>query len=261
MKFIILTAILVMSFNSFAVIQPATSEVSIEEVFVAPKGYDSNDNVEIIIDGKLPNACYELYNTDAKIIDKKIHIKQYIKVKQISECRPENQNQQTIPLWPVQFTNRIELGELEAGKYTIIYKSNLIEQKKSFEVVKSTSNSIDDDLYAPVSNAFIPELIYPTSNGQVILTGILTNTCMSFLGNVKVIRHENVFIILPKMTVHRNRPCMSTMEPIQQIVSLGEIAHEGRYLIHVRSTTGRSVNKLFSVKSSPLDPSGRRLIK
>lgn len=236
---------------------PKVSEVPIEEVFVAPKGYDSNDNIEIIVDGKLPNACYELYKTETKTIGFNIYVKQFIKIKQISECRPENQSQQTTPLWPVQFTNRIEIGELQSGLYSIIYNSNFIEKKKKFEVTKSVSSSIDDDLYAPVSNAFIPELIYTTSNAEVILTGIMTNTCMSFQGDVEVIKHSNVFVILPKMTVHRNRPCMSTMEPLQYIVSLGEIKKEGRYLIHVRSTTGRSVNKLFSVKESPFDPSGR----
>jgi len=259
MKLLVLSITMIAAMNLFAASQ--VSEVNIEEVFVAPKGYDSNDNVEIIVDGKLPNACYELYKTETKIVNFNIYVKQYIKIKQISECRPENQSQQTTPLWPVQFTKRVEIGELKTGLYSIIYNSNFIEKMKKFEVTKSISNSIDDDLYAPVSNAFIPELIYSTSNAEVILTGIMTNTCMSFQGDVKVIRHDNVFIILPRMTIHRNRTCMDTMEPLQYIVSLGEIQKEGRYLIHVRSTTGRSVNKLFSVKKSPFDPTGRRFNK
>jgi hypothetical protein len=255
MKFLVLIITMALTLNVLAA--PKISEVNIEEVFVAPVGYDSNDNVEIIVDGKLPNACYELYKTDTEIKGFNIYVKQYIKIKQISECRPENQSQHTTPLWPVQYTNRIEIGELVKGKYSIIYNTNFSQKMKTFVVSKSVSSSIDDDLYAPVSNAFIPELIYSTSNAQVILTGIMTNTCMSFQGDVKVIRHDNVFIILPKMSVHRNRVCTSTMEPLQHIVSLGEVQKEGRYLIHVRSTTGRSVNKLFSVKTSPFDPTGR----
>lgn len=253
--------ILLISLMSIDVLAIAPlKEVNIEEIFIAPKGYDSNDNIEFIIDGKLPSACYELNKTETNKVNNNIYVKQFIKVKEISECRPENQSTSSTPLWPVQFTKRVELGELKAGKYNIIYSINSSskKQQKTFTVTRSTSNSIDEELYAPVSNAFIPELIYPTPSAEVILTGILTNTCMSFQGDVKVIRHDNVFIVLPKMSIHRNRPCMETMEPLQHFVSLGEIKKEGRYLIHVRSTTGRSVNKLFNVKESPFDPSGRR---
>lgn len=235
------------------------SEVAIEQAFVAPKGYDSNDNIEVVVDGKLPNACYEIYQTKATINQSKFEItlKQLIKVKDITECQGTNQSQQLVPMWPIQYTNLIGLGNLKAGTYTINFNTGKHIVSKKFVVAAARSTGIDDFLYAPISNAFIPELIYSTDNAEVILTGILTNTCMNFNGDVEVKKMGNVFIILPKMSLNVLAQCVATQIPLQSIVSLGSIKKEGRYLIHVRSTTGRSVNKVFTVKDSPFDNVGR----
>lgn len=235
------------------------SEVAIEEAFVAPKGYDTNDNIEIIIDGKLPNACFEIYKSKVSIDQEKkeIILKQLVKVKNITECQATHQNHQQVPMWPIQFTNRLELGNLKAGTYAVKYNSGSQVLTKHFEVAQTVATGIDDFLYAPVSNAFIPELIYTTDSAEVILTGILTNTCMNFNGEVEVQRMGKVFIVLPKMSLNTFTQCMAIQIPLQSIVSLGPIKKEGRYLVHVRSTTGRSVNKVFTVKSSPLDNMGR----
>lgn len=238
---------------------PLISEVAIEEVFVAPKGYDTNDNVEIVIDGKLPNACFEIYKTVAKLDQTKyeINLTQLVRVKNITECLPSNQGQQQVPMWPIQYTNLVSMGNLKAGKYKVNFNRGTKTVTKMFVVSPTVSTGIDDYLYAPVSNAFIPELIYSTDNAEVILTGIITNTCMNFNGIVDVQRMGNVFIVLPKMTLNTFTACTPTQVPLQSIVSLGSIKKEGRYLIHVRSTTGRSVNKVFTVKASPFDNVGR----
>jgi hypothetical protein len=76
-------------------------------------------------------------------------------------------------------------------------------------------------------------------------------------GEVNVKRMGNVFIVLPKMSLNTFAQCSPTQIPLQSIVSLGAIKKEGRYLVHVRSTTGRSVNKVFTVKASPFDNVGR----
>lgn len=249
--------ILITTSSCFAA--PLISEVAIEEAFVAPKGYDTNDNVEIIIDGKLPNACFEIYKSEAIIDQTKFEVilKQKVRVKNITECLPSNQGQQQVPMWPIQFTNLVSLGNLKAGTYKVYYHNGQKKVQKSFKVSTAVSTGIDDFIYAPISNAFIPELIYATENAEVILTGIITNTCMNFNGFVEVKRMGNVFIVLPKMSLNTFATCSETQIPLQSIVSLGPIKKEGRYLVHIRSTTGLSVNKVFSVKSSPLDNQGR----
>ena len=260
MKLLIGFAIM-FSTSTFAA--PFVSEVAIEEAFIPEKGYDNNDNIEIVLDGKLPNACFELDNTQVlKDQEKKIiEIKQMMKVKDITECLPNHQNHQNIPMWPIQYTKSIEIGNLKAGLYTLKFNQGKKVISKKFIVTTTVSTGIDNYLYAPVSNAFIPELIYATDNVEVILTGILTNTCMNFNGDVEVQKVGNVFIVLPKMSLNNIAQCSSTQIPLQSIVSLGSIKKEGRYLIHIRSTTGRSVNKVFSVKNTPLDHTGTRFYR
>ena len=234
-------------------------EVALEEVFVSPVGYDSNDNIEIVLDGKLPSACYDLFQT--KIIPvpekNKFLIKQFIRQKHLTECETEHSEHQG-EIFPVQFTTVVSLGELAAGEYRIDYKkaaSSGTKGVKTFQVSTATAEGIDDHLYAPVSSAFIPELIYSTPNAQVILTGILGNSCMEMLpSDVQVEKYGNIFVILPKLKLSMQQECVANPRPLQQFVSLGAV-EPGRYLVHVRSMTGRSVNKTFTVIKKTTDVS------
>ena len=229
-------------------------EVALEEVFVVPVGYDSNDNVEIVIDGKLPSACYDLFQT--KIIPtpekNQFLIKQFIRQKHLTECEVEHSEHQK-QLFPVQFTTVVSLGELAAGEYRIDYMKSTTQGFKTFQVSRANAEGIDDHLYAPVSSAFIPELIYTTPNAQVILTGILESTCMEMNSKeIEVERYGNIFVILPKLKLTTERDCTSIPRPLEQFVSLGAV-EPGRYLVHVRSMTGRSVNKTFTVIKKTTD--------
>lgn len=230
-------------------------EVAIDEVFVVPVGYDSNDNIEIVIDGKLPNTCYELFQTKVIASKKTFKIKQLMRRKNLTECLPllsdhQQPDHQQHDL-PVQFSTIISLGELSPGKYRIEYATShsLASQEayKDFLVSQSSTERIDDHIYAPVSSAFIPELIYTTSDAQVILTGILASSCMVVNSDaISVERFENIFVIVPKLKIINEQPCNNFPRPLEQFVSLGAVK-PGRYLIHVRSMTGRSVNKTFTV--------------
>lgn len=39
-----------------------------------PKGFDSNDKVEIVVTGLLPSTCYRRPTAEAKIIDKNVFV-------------------------------------------------------------------------------------------------------------------------------------------------------------------------------------------
>src|SRR5690606_19463073 len=141
--------------------------------------------------------------------------------------------------WPIQYTTTVAVGNLLAGTYKLTYFNGKTHQQKKFKVMKANNTGLDDTLYAPVSDAFIPELMYIGDQAHVILTGILTNSCMHFNHEVEVIKSANVFIILPKMSFIPDQFCTPTMIPLQSIVPLGELKTEGRYLVHIRSTSGR----------------------
>ena len=64
MKSFTLAGMLLLAANAYADLPEATNvetvEVPIQYVFVPKVGYDDNDNVQIVLDGFLPNSCYTM---------------------------------------------------------------------------------------------------------------------------------------------------------------------------------------------------------
>lgn len=231
-----------------------TKELELEEVFIIENGFDSNDDIEITVHGQLPSACFKI---DSIAVDKvqefEFSVKAFIKRKNLSGCTNEILNS------PVNFSQTIALGELPSGEYFFNYKNSLSAQKRRMLIRPSQSDSIDDNFYAPISSAFIPELINTTDNAQVVLTGIFHSNCFKLMPqDIQVIREGNIFIIIPKSRLLSLRVCKTSMYSINQIVNLGEINKEGHYMVHIRSLSGLSVNKVFHVKKRYL-PTGNTL--
>ena len=115
-----LVFLLMMSFLST---QAATMElVPVENVYT-PRGFDSNDNAEIVITGYLPNLCYQ-NPTHKIIIDKqKIFI----------EMRATRINEVACPEVIVPYLKVIDLGVLDRGNYKI-------------EVTAASQHSLNDQL-------------------------------------------------------------------------------------------------------------------
>lgn len=253
-KSFFLLIVMLLSFHAFAT--PQIKEVDLEEVFVVKKGYDSNDNIEVTFLAKLPSACFSPghYNL-TQLSGNEFRLSFFIKKKGISSCAGEEKIQLKNPVY---YSKTISLGELAAGEYKITFADQTKLRTKSFRVTKALANTLDDMEYAPVSNAFIPELVYTTSDAQVILSGIITTTCMDiFDEDIKVTRQGDVFVIIPKAQTIENPLCQKTEIPLQKIISLGSLKKPGSYLIHIRSQSGLSVNKVFQVRSKTFDPTGR----
>jgi len=255
MKYIVLTLIL-STLTNVLYASPRITELELNDVFVVPKGYDTNDNVELTFLTKLPSACYSPSKyTLTKSNSKKYSLKFFIKRKEISGCDETNLE---IVKVPVYYSQTISLGELNEGNYLVEFKTIDKITNVGFTVTKATSTTMDDMEYAPVSNAFIPEMIYATSDAQVILSGVIQSSCMDvFSEDISVSKEGNVFVIVPKAKSAPYQNCLPVETPLQKIVSLGEIVTPGAYLIHVRSQSGLSVNKVFQVREKAFDPTGR----
>lgn len=255
MKNILLTFILI-SLSSLAYSGPRITELALNDVFVVSEGYDTNDNVELTFLTKLPSACYSPSKyTLTKEISKKYKLKFFIKRKNISGCDENNISMIKVPVY---YSQTISLGELKEGNYSVEYTNTQELTSVGFKISASTSTTMDDMEYAPVSNAFIPEMIYTTNDAQVILSGIFQSSCMDVFGqDISVTKLGNIFVVIPKATLSPSPNCLDVETPLQKIVSLGEILTPGAYLIHVRSQSGLSVNKVFQVREKEFDPSGR----
>tara|TARA_Y100000768_G_scaffold107251_1_gene78753 strand:+ start:17689 stop:18426 length:738 start_codon:yes stop_codon:yes gene_type:complete len=244
--------------QAFSTEKAVSFKHEINDIFVIPQGYDTNDNIEITFTSKLPNACFVPdEHIMKKIEDYSYQIEFRIKRRDLSECNDRQLNQFKNPIY---YNETISLGELNSGKYTVeaIYEDKIIT--KNFEVAKARTNSLDDTIYAPISTAFIPEMLYTHQRPRLILTGIIQETCLQVQRTkIEVKRFNNMFLVLPKAFIHSSIPCRPTEKPLQKIISLGDIEEPGVYFIHVRSQSGLSVNKVFRVRNKNFDHSGIEL--
>jgi len=221
--------------------------LKIDGVYLPHQGFDDNDEIELVLDTHLPNICYRAKNPIIKIdeINKKILLKVSAVKRELAECQSENL---ASPYqFPIQYAENLKLGKLSAGDYTVIYGENSNEQT-SFVVEKASISSIDEKLYAPIGQIFVPEMISHNDEVQVIITGVLNNSCMGLQEkNIKVLHQGDTFVVLPVLTYSQSKDCQSITRPFQFIMSLGK-QKIGRYLIHARSLSGQSLNRLFTIK-------------
>jgi hypothetical protein len=74
------------------------------------------------------------------------------------------------------------------------------------------------------------------------------SSCLDFQ-DVRVIDSGKTFEVLPILTMHsadpHGGPCRNVERAFERTVELPELK-PGRYLLHVRSMNGQSVNEIFS---------------
>ena len=225
-------------------------EIPVSQVLFPEKGFDNNDNVELVLDGNLPNKCTQLGETKV-LIDKatrNIVVTQLAELRDIPDCKPTTTSAK-IPQqkYPIPFTKVVGLGHLLVGEYTVVYRNSLGLSMKTLTIDETHVNTIDQINYAYISDAFIPAINKVGKELTLILTGVVFNSCEVFDPQVKVERVGDVFIVLPKVNPTGERDCFYAQKPIQGIVKLGKVDHGGRFLVHIRSSTGVSLNKVFSV--------------
>jgi hypothetical protein len=207
--------------------------VNAKYLFV-PDGFDSNDDVVAVIDGYLPDTCHKLMTPEVTkdAVTGKIQIQ--AKAKDFSGACFDV----TVP-----FTTVINLGNLAEGKYTV--DAGPVAGKENLNVKLATKPGQDDFLYAPVENA---RVAFTPDQAVAYLEGRLTSSCMSF-DKVEVIPQGKTIVVLPILQVRNASAsegfCKPVDVPFERKVQLPELA-EGRYLLHVRSLNGGSINTVFT---------------
>lgn len=222
-----------------------TVETQIEKVFVPSVGYDSNDNVQVMLDGSLSNQCQQVSDTDVRFdSDNRVfYVRQMAKVRSLKECHLS-------PLprhlgLPGHFSKEISLGILKAGEYRVEFRTKDGWTGRSFVVSETQVETTDDEIYAPVSNFFVPEMMDETENVQIVLTGVIGSRCLGWK-DVEIEQQNDIIIIKPKMQIVSTNFCSITPWPLEKIISLGKLK-AGRYMVHVRSMNGQGLSRMFTI--------------
>lgn len=234
---------------------PTSVELNVTRIFVPEVGYDDNDRVEIVLDGKLPDACYRLGKTVvSKSSEGVFSVHQYGLRLNADPCGPR----ETLPPYmklAVPYSLTVSLGHLAPGDYELNYHGERASEVAAFAVEESPLHSIDARPYAPVDGVHVAAIYFGEQQVEAVLSGTLPSLCAKLREPVEYYRTGDTFVLLPQIDEVPGQPCAAQVQPFEKRVSLGEVP-QGRYLVHVRSANGISRNRVFSVEPyrEPIDP-------
>jgi len=197
----------------------------------APKGFDSNDNSEIVIAGAYPNSCYKVGPTQVTINNETKTVE--------VEARAYFTNSSYCLMVYIPYTQVISLGILKKGDYSIEVNHKL---NATLPVSLAGSDRLDDHMYATITS-----LSRKTVN-TFQLQGYLPSTC-AYLEEVRVIHEEgNVLAVLPIIKMTKDCEAADGVNELDFSVdfTIDPTIH-GQKLIHVRSLNGASVNQVVEL--------------
>lgn len=232
MKKLLLGILTLSSLVSFAG-TPVEKLVPVDEIF-SPKGFDSNDSSEIIISGWLPNLCHKNPMTKFEIKGDAINIT-------VSALSYQASNP-FCPEMMVPFVESVNVGLLDKGQYKIVVNGKTeYEMKSDIFINESTSNAIDEHIYANVDYVDQRDFVGTT----VTLKGYTPSDCLE-LDKVEFVSNgSNTYSVLPIMK-QINDFCPMKMTPFAYDIEVPKTLNKARVLLHVRGMDGKSINSIFS---------------
>jgi hypothetical protein len=208
------------------------------EILFAPKGFDDNDQVEVVLDGWLASSCDKLGETKFKLDRETLTIAvEATATREPGVCMPV--------LSP--FTAVVAIGHLPMGDYKVV--ANGGELAEDLPITEATSAGPDDYTYANVTNAFVDFAPDAKSDSRysVVVEGQFTDSCQK-IEELRVIDSGKTFEVLPIIGTD-GEECLPVMRPFAARGQMPEFTEDGRYLLHVRKHNGQALNKVFSVKN------------
>lgn len=212
----------------------------VEKIFMA-EGFDDNDNVEVSLYGNFPDTCYRVGPTGFDVDHETKTVKIWAKAYDYSS--PNTMCMDVL----TPFLLKVSVGVLKEG----VYKVELFGQDltQDLHIAKSTSDSPDDHLYAPVSQVKIK----PDFGGKYkasfsgtfprLLTG-----CMILKETKHYMTKNKVLVILPIAEVIQDEAqCMRSSIDFKDSVSFDPFFQDVG-LVHVRVSNGNSQTHLIQLE-------------
>ncbi len=212
-------------------------EVDIPARFMfIPGGFDSNDQVQVTLDGYLPNACYKLAQPRIAF-DSTTHTYTVTTVANSFEA-----DNVACGTYVVPYTVSATLGQVPAGDYII---ETLGAQKMALHVKESSGVGPDDFLYAPVDHIHV-RVDLTQKSIVTSIEGRFTNSCMRWK-EIKIIDEGSTVIVIPIIRLEERADCVSREMTYKTMEAMIPWRQPGRYMVHVRGLSGAATNHVFDV--------------
>ncbi len=221
---------------------PAIEEVpaNVRHVYI-PFGFDTNDQVEVVLHGYLPNSCYKpgpvSVSVDHGTAEGKGRI--FITPKwihhQFDFCN----------LILVEYKEVVNVGYLKKKNYEVVLLPQNTVVANELAIAEATTTSQDDYTYLPVESMHLAS----TATGQeLVLQGTFpaqADKCIRPSTYKAYRQPSDVVVVLPIAEVV-DCPEGQKKESFEYRVPLqGDLEITGNTMIHVRALNGRSVNQVY----------------
>lgn len=213
----------------------------VEKVFV-PQGFDNNDNAEVIIQGRFPNACMKTGPVEKHVdpATQTITLKPMVFVYRGEPCA------QVI----VPFTQRVTFGTLQKGRWKIVVDGMPSISPLPLDIEEARSASPDEFLYAPVEEV----VLLPAAQGarqRLVISGnwpqLTSQGCFSLKEIRTHLGADNTLVVQPISEILPASRCSPTSmrKRVFQGSVLLEKSLQSDSLIHIRTLNGESLNRFF----------------
>lgn len=229
-------ALAVLTFVSVSFAQTAPSKVgALFNKMYVPGGFDSNDHIQFVGEGHFRNSCY-------RPAPEAVRIDQESQVISVGPVAYEYSGFCLQVILP--FQRVVDVGILKPGKWTVLETDGTSTlELGEISIAPALSNSPDNSLYAPVSQAFFKQT---GKLSRFSVTGNFPNSCMKLV-EVKATLEKDVIVLQPFAELDLKPNCSAGAYGFSKDVTIPEIP-PGRYLLHVRSMNGNAINNLIDVK-------------
>lgn len=185
--------------------------------------------------GRLPDLCHKAPKLIWKAVADKVFIDAILMKQEGAVC----------PQVVVPFLETVALGTLPKGEYDIIVNAGTdLVKRNHLTVEEAPANAVDSFIYANINH-----IETKAGSNLIRLNGYNPSDCLE-LKEFKITDNSfNAFAILPIMEQVRDH-CPMKMVPFSYEIEIPRLANQKEVLLHVRSMSGKSVNRLFRY---PLD--------
>jgi hypothetical protein len=214
----------------------------VERVFV-PLGFDDNDAVEVVLHGHFPSSCYKTGDVSATVDEatRTVTIEATSYLYDGARCAS----------MMVPFTQTAQLGLVKVGTYTVVVDDQPLATAPSLVVAAATTDAPDDYLYAPVSEVGLAS--GPAGVRTLRLAGeypLMLVGCMSLSAVRTWLSPGGTLVALPIAELLDDAACAAggVGRSFDVTTEIPDALPDGEYLIHVRSLSGSSLNRVVDLE-------------
>lgn len=232
MKFLLLAIMMCLTIPAFSS-TPQLTQVKLKNIYT-PSGFDSNDKVEVVITGWLPNSCHK---------EPVVQIKKDLERNIIYLNVESYEYHSSSPFCPeniIPFVKTFDLGTLEPGSYLIMAnKRSPSALTARIEIEQTPSDEEDQNEYLQVTNATIDD------NQQTLaLEGFKRSDCFELVDVQFINNRMNTYSVLP-ILVKTNDFCPMKMTEASIKVDIPSQLTSEDVMLHIRSLGGESINRII----------------